>query len=81
MSLNTYKYLSIVLVVVVVGLLIYIFTRPKQINEVALQQDLSQFTAELQQWNAQYTQNPTAQGQQQLSQDLTAFQQKLQADQ
>ncbi len=81
MTTNTYKYLTIVLAVIVVGLLIYIFTRPKQVNTVALQQDLAQFTAEMQTWNTQYSQNPTAQGQQQLSQDLSTFSQKLQSDQ
>lgn len=81
MTTNTYKYISIVLAIVVIGLLVYIFTRPKQVNTVALQQDLAQFNTEIQQWNAQYSQNPTAQGQQQLSQDLSAFSQKLQSDQ
>lgn len=79
MSQNTYKYISIVLALIVVGLLAYIFTRPKQIDVVALQQDLAQFSTELAQWNAQYTQNPTVQAQQQLSQDLSVFAQKIQA--
>jgi hypothetical protein len=80
MSKDVYKYASIVLAVVVVGLIVYIVTRPKPVNTVALQQDLSQFSTELQAWNTQYQQNPTPQGQQQLSSDLTAFQQKLQSD-
>jgi hypothetical protein len=81
MSKNVYKYTSIVLGVVVVGLVIYIVTRPKPVNTVALQQDLGQFSAELQTWNTQYQQSPTPQGQQQLLNDLSAFQQRLQADQ
>jgi hypothetical protein len=81
MSQNAYKYISIVLAVVVVGLLVYIFTRPKQVDTTALNNDLSQFTAEIQQWNTQYSQNPTPQGEAQLSSDLSAFSQKLQADQ
>ena len=79
MSLNSYKYLSIVFAVIIVGLLAYIFTRPKQVDTLALQSDLSQFTLELQQWNAKYTQSPTPQGQQELSQDLSNFAQKLQS--
>jgi hypothetical protein len=78
MSQNTYKYLSIALGVVVVCLLVYIFTRPKQVDTVALRSELSAFSTELQQWNTQYSQNPTVQGQQQLSQDLTTFAGKLQ---
>jgi len=74
-------YISIVLAVVVIGLVIYIFTRPKPVNTVALSNDLAQFSTELQQWNAQYSQNPTPQGEAQLSSDLTAFSEKLQADQ
>jgi len=73
--------MAVVLAVVVIGLVVYIFTRPKPVNTVALQQDLSNFSAELQTWNTQYSQNPTVQGQQQLSSDLSAFSQKLQADQ
>ena len=79
MSANAYKYVSLVLAVVVIGLLIYIFTRPKQIDTVALQESLSQFNTELQQWDAQYSANPTPQGEQQLSQDLSTFQQQLQS--
>ena len=79
MSVNAYKYVSLVLAVVVIGLLIYIFTRPKQIDTVALQESLSQFNTELQQWDAQYSANPTPQGEQQLSQDLSTFQQQLQS--
>ena len=81
MSKNVYMYTSIVLAVVVIGLLVYIFTRPKPVNTVALSNDLAQFSTELQQWNAQYSQNPTPQGQAQLSAELTTFSQKLQADQ
>lgn len=81
MSKDAYKYISIVLALAVIGLLVYIFTRPKQVDTVALQSDLSQFTVELQQWNAQYSANPTPQGEQQLSQDLSTFSQKLQSDQ
>jgi hypothetical protein len=80
MSTNTYKYISIVLAVVVIGLLVYIFTRPKPVNTLALQNDLAQFSVELQQWNTQYSANPTPQGEQQLSQELSIFSQKLQAD-
>jgi uncharacterized membrane-anchored protein YhcB (DUF1043 family) len=81
MTKEAYKWMAVVLAVVVIGLVVYIFTRPKPVNTVALQQDLSNFSAELQTWNTQYSQNPTVQGQQQLSSDLSAFSQKLQADQ
>jgi uncharacterized membrane-anchored protein YhcB (DUF1043 family) len=77
MSKNTYKYISIALVVIVVGLLVYIFTRPKQVDTVALSQDLAQFNTELQQWSATYSANPTPAGQQVLSQDLSGFAQQL----
>lgn len=79
MSTNSYKYISILLAIVVVGLLFYIFTRPKQIDTAALQQDLAQFSAEIQQWNTEYSANPTVQGQQQLSEYLSAFSGKLQS--
>lgn len=81
MTKNVYMYASIVLAVVVIGLLVYIFTRPKPVNTVALSNDLSQFSAEIQQWNAQYSANPSPQGEAELSGDLTAFSQRLQADQ
>jgi hypothetical protein len=81
MTINAYKWTSIVLAVIVVGLLVYIFTRPKQVNAAALSQDLAQFSAELQQWNQTYSANPSPAGQQQLSQDLSNFSAKLQADQ
>lgn len=80
MSTNTYKWISGVLALVVIGLLIFIFTRPKQVDTVALTNDLAQFNTELQQWNASYTANPTAQGEQQLSQELGDFANKLKAD-
>jgi hypothetical protein len=80
MSTNFYKWLSLALGIVVIGLLVFIFTRPKQVDTVALNNDLAQFSAELQQWNASYTANPTPQGEQQLSQDLSDFSNKLKSD-
>lgn len=80
MATNFYRWLSVGLGVVVVLLLAYIFTRPKQIDTVALNNDLTQFSAELQQWNASYIVNPTPQGEQQLSQDLSDFSTKLKTD-
>ncbi|HUC02037.1 MAG TPA: hypothetical protein VMA75_03990 [Candidatus Paceibacterota bacterium] len=80
MSKEAYKWSAIVLAVVVIVLVVYIFTRPKPVNTVALSQDLSQFSAELEAWNSQYGQNPTPAQQQQLSAELATFQQKLQSD-
>jgi hypothetical protein len=59
MSTNTYKWISGILTVIVICLLVYIFTRPKQVDTVALSNDLAQFNTELQQWNASYTANPS----------------------
>ncbi|HUC31712.1 MAG TPA: hypothetical protein VMR99_03455 [Candidatus Paceibacterota bacterium] len=80
MSKDSYKWISIVLAVVVIGLLVYIFTRPKPINTLVLQQDLTSFNAALATWNAQYGANPTPAEQQQLSAILTTYQQKVQED-
>jgi hypothetical protein len=73
MSTNTYKWISGILAVVVIGLLVFIFTRPKQVDTVVLSNDLAQFTAAFQKDNAAYTANPTPAGQTQLSQDLGTF--------
>lgn len=77
-SIRFYQYLSLALALVVIGLLVYIFTRPKPIDTLALSQDLNQFSGEIQSWNAQYGANPTPAAKAELSSDLAAFSQKLQ---
>ena len=80
MSTNTYKWIAGVLAVIVIGLLVYIVTRPKEVDTTALNNDLSQFSVELQQWNATYSANPTPAAQQKLSQELGDFSNKLKSD-
>lgn len=79
MTKNAYMYLSIVLGIIVIGLLIYIFTRPKPVDTATLQADLSQFSMELAQWNATNGASSTPQSRQQLSNDLSNLSQQLQS--
>ncbi len=77
MEEKKYKYISAGLAVLCIILVVLLFLKPKG-DIAALRQDLAQFTTTLQQWNAQYGNNPTPEGKAKLSDDLSAFSNKLQ---
>jgi hypothetical protein len=77
-----YKWISLVLAIVVVVLVVYIATRPKPVDTVALNNDLSQFTTTLQGWQMQYaTSSNSDAAKAALSSDLSQFSAKIQQDQ
>ena len=74
-----YKYLSLVLGIVVIALVVYIWTRPKPVDTLALNNDLAQFQSQLAAWNEQYGSSPdSTEAKSALSSDLSSFTQRLQ---